>query len=163
MENYIMKRKGFGFTLIELLIAVAIVGIVAAIAIPAYKNTVDKSNRADAITELTEVAQRLQRCFTTFGRFNPPQVAGQPVCDVYDALIAAQGIDTRKGYYNITMFNDGNAANDAFAYEIRATVVNPGAQQDDTDCQIFTLNQAGVRQSFDATNALSTELCWRGQ
>jgi hypothetical protein len=80
---------------------------------------------------------------------------------VYNAIISAQGINTRKGFYNIKMFDDGNNANNSFAYEIRATVVAAGAQRDDTDCQMFSLNQAGVRASTDSANADSTARCWR--
>jgi type IV pilus assembly protein PilE len=44
------KRHQRGFTLIELVIAIAIVGILTAIAIPSYQNQVRKSNRKAAAT-----------------------------------------------------------------------------------------------------------------
>jgi type IV pilus assembly protein PilE len=50
-----------GFSLIDVMIAVAIVGILAAIAWPAYQSAVRKGNRAAAEAHLSDIAQRQQQ------------------------------------------------------------------------------------------------------
>ena len=50
-----------GFTLIELVIAVVIVGILAAIAMPAYQEYVKRGNRGAAQSEMMDIANREQQ------------------------------------------------------------------------------------------------------
>jgi type IV pilus assembly protein PilE len=54
-------EKTRGFTLIELIIAVAVVGILVAIAVPSYQNHLRKARRADAQGFITQIAQRQQQ------------------------------------------------------------------------------------------------------
>jgi type IV pilus assembly protein PilE len=58
-----MKTNKRGFTLIELLIAVTIVGILAAITYPSYRNSIVKSRRAEAQGALASFANAMSQWY----------------------------------------------------------------------------------------------------
>ena len=65
-----MKQRT-GMTLIELLIAMAIVGVLAALAYPSYTAYVIKSRRAEGQTALLEAMQHQERYYTENNRYLP--------------------------------------------------------------------------------------------
>ena len=111
--------KSTGFTLIELLIVIAILGLLAAIAIPAYNGYLDRAARADGQSALLTAAQQMERCYTRTNSY-----AG---CDFEAA--------SPEGFYAITI----NVTN---ATEYVLTARAPGRP---ADCPELTLNHLGVR------------------
>ena len=61
--------KAYGFSLIELMIAVAILAIVVAFAIPAYEDYVESSNIAVAKTDLVKISHAIEQHFLKTSRF----------------------------------------------------------------------------------------------
>jgi type IV pilus assembly protein PilE len=64
-----MKQAQRGFTLIELMIAVVVIGILSAIAIPNYRNYVQKAERGAAKAVMLNLMQTEERYFTNNGTY----------------------------------------------------------------------------------------------
>jgi type IV pilus assembly protein PilE len=141
-----MKARLHGFSLIELMVAVAIVGILAAVALPGYQEYIRKARRADAQTFMMEVAARQQH-FLVDRRAYAISIPDPPASNGLGLTVPAN-ID---GYYGFTF----NPATDNTAkpptYTIQAT---PKGNQVNEKCGTLTINQAGTKA------ASGTGSCW---
>jgi len=133
-----LLQAGRGFTLIEVLVAIAIIGILAAIAIPAYTSYIQRANRTDAKTQLLEAAAFLQRCFSQNNDYRCAPLAPATMAVPYDQAPAPPA----PAKYTITVFAGGGVG--STSYELRATPA-AGSSMVGDDCGAFTLTNAGVR------------------
>jgi len=61
------KRTQSGFTLIELMIVVAIIGVLASLALPAYSNYTKKAKFAEVVSAGSAVKSSMDLCYQTLG------------------------------------------------------------------------------------------------
>ena len=64
-----MKKVQQGFTLIELLIVIAIIGILAAVALPAYNTYTNKAKFSEVVLATSPMKQALELCAQLDGKF----------------------------------------------------------------------------------------------
>jgi len=64
-----IARRAHGFTLIELMIVIAIIGVLASIAIPSFRNYQMNAKRAEAYANLAALAKAQKTYFAEFNQF----------------------------------------------------------------------------------------------
>ena len=134
-----------GVTLIELLTVVAVIGILSAIAVPAYTKYVLRVNRTDAKRGLLDYSSRLERCFTRGNNYTLKEAGSA------DSCLTLPEDNAEKTY----TFSGVIAAN---SYTLTATPIN--GQTRDTKCKAFTVTQTGAQ---GVTGPSDPHKCWEGR
>ena len=143
-----MKPKNNqGFTLIELMIVVSIVGILAAVALPAYSEYIARGKRAEAKAALLQADQYMKRFYAANDSYSTNR--GGDAVALPSTLSRVPSSTTTVATYNISV----SASTDGTAYTLTAAPVS-------TDkCGSYTVLQTGIRGVSGAT-ASATE-CWK--
>jgi len=131
-----MTKTQTGVTLIELVIVMVIIGILAAIAVPSYRQYVIRSQRVDATSALLRLATAQEKFYLQNNRYatNAERVTAPP---------AGLGIPgTEHGWY--TLATACVVAGCASGFTATAVPVAGGPQASDA-CQLFQVNDRGVK------------------
>ncbi len=141
------KARQSGVTLVELLSVVLIIGILAALVIPSYQDSVRKARRSDGQAVMLELAQWMERFYTENGRYDQDR-AGTAVTDIVPASLLSAPKEGGVTHYNLAL---GNLAQ--LTFTITAT---PAAAQTGDKCGNLTFTQSGVKGVSKST----VDQCW---
>ena len=137
-KNMFYRKSNNGFTLVELMITVAILAVLAAVAIPAYSNYINRAKQADAIIGL-KAAQMAQEQF--FSENN----AYSGTIDILPGFSDGTVDDSFvKGEYTLSA-----SATTEPAFVIAATWVDSSKGIDDR----WTINQSDIEPVFDTSKS----------
>jgi prepilin-type N-terminal cleavage/methylation domain len=131
-----MKSKSIGFSLIELLVVIAIVAMLAAYAIPNYRQYVMQSKRAEAQNRLLEIAGMFEKFYANTNRY-PAGLSGGG-----NSLNLTPGYLTWEDYTITGTFGGG--------WTLTATAI--GGQAQDTSCATINYNNLGQKTPLN---------CWQ--
>ena len=141
-----------GVTLVELLVTVVVLGILAAIGTPMYRQYIERAHRVDATTALMRLAANQERFYLQNNTYADDD-------ELADAMPEGLGIGaTENGYYTLSITD---AEDLTVGYTANATIAAGGEQATDTECWRFSITHQGTRSAVTEDDEDNTDECWR--
>jgi type IV pilus assembly protein PilE len=148
-------RRSCGFTLVELVVTVAVIGILASIAYPAYLKQVAKSRRTAAKSALAEAAQYMERNMTLYNCYKYATAsecaAGSGTTLTLPTTWQSLPADG-SGMYTLS-FASGSPTASTYTLQAAPTASSPQASD---ACGTLTLDNTGTRGVGGST----VSACW---
>lgn len=163
--NFSCSKSVNGFTLIELMITVAIVGILAGVALPAYNSYVARARRADARTQLTQAAQFMQRFYSANDSYSTARDSTAVLTAMPSNLKVSPATGTAV-YQLSTSITTAGSYSGTFStnsYTLTMAPIAGGLAANDK-CGMLTLDSTGVRGcniGGTACTAAQRDDCWK--
>lgn len=162
MKKHTPARSGrSGFTLIELMIALAIVALLAAVALPAYTEHVNRGKRAEGQAALMTALQLQERAYTVNGQYTNNAAFHTLYGLTAGPVHSGQDPANTNGWYVLTVVAPAGCANLQECVTIQAAPNQAGPNgrvYTDARCGTMTLDSRGERtESGDKDLAY----CWR--
>jgi type IV pilus assembly protein PilE len=145
------KQKTVGVTLAELITALVVAAVLAAVAIPLWRNHLLRVQRADAIAALTAVQNEQDNYFGRHARYAD---GAQLTTPAPNGLGLAD--HSKRGYYRVEL----RSAADGLGYLATARAAPQSGQSADSRCVEFTLDHNGRRHAVDSSGDDRSTDCW---
>ncbi len=164
-----MNKKITGFTIIELMIAVAIIGVLSAVAVPAYKSYVLRSKVSEALVMSSKYQSEVSECYQN--------MASLPDCDalthgigenqagkygtvsVLDGIITytfnASGVDDDLNGKTVQFTPNATGANNALNFVCTSNVASDALPNSCTNSSSIVVSSAESANSSSSSSSSS--------
>jgi type IV pilus assembly protein PilE len=149
-STFLYRHRMAGVTLMELMIVVVIVGILAAIGVPSYRQYAMRANRTEAKSALLQLATNQERFYLQNNAYSLDPVA-----------LGFAGGTSEFGVYDLTIVTANGVTQD-YTATARPAVgggTNSVDMTQDNECATFSISSTGTRTATPAPNGAAGR-CW---